>query len=160
MDHMTQVQTCSTRAFSLLLQLVFLSLDPVWDLRPKMYLWYFRQAGPVQHRASLNRGLCKQWQGQTSTLGVLFPTLCKKCMSSLMSSANHFRKEAGDSYYHLSSLSQETRMSNHSLMSKQRHSTSSVILRVLVQSGAWTLTLPYHSSTLQHKLTKRCSKRS
>ena len=112
-----------------------------------MYLWYFRQAGRVQCRASLNRGLFRQWKGQTTTLGALFPTLCKKCMGSLMSPSNHFREEAGDSDYHLSSLSEKTRISNHLLMSKQRQN-SSVILRALVQSGAWTPTLPHASPTL------------
>ena len=128
-----------------------------------MYLWYFRQAGPVQRRASLNRGLFRQWKGkgQTTTLGALFPTLCKKCMSSLMSPSNHFREEAGDSDYHLSSLSEKTRISNHLLMSKQRQNT---LLSYFESIGpVWGLN-PHpptcQSNTLQHELSKRCSKRS
>ena len=38
----------------------------------------FRQAGPVQLRAGLNGSLCKQWQGQTTTPGTMFPTLYEK----------------------------------------------------------------------------------
>ena len=42
-----------------------------------MYLWYLDR--PVQFSsAGLNGGLYKQWQCQTTTPGITFPTLCEK----------------------------------------------------------------------------------
>ena len=56
-------------------------------------------------------------QGQTTTLGTLCPTLCEKCVGSLMFPANQYREGAGDRAYGLSSLSEKTRTSNHLQMS-------------------------------------------
>ena len=47
-------------------------------MRVDVYVFaIFRQAGPVQLRAGLNEGLCKHWQGQTTTLGPTLLTLYK-----------------------------------------------------------------------------------
>ena len=73
----------------------------------------FRQADPVQLKAGLNRCLHKQQQGQITTLGATFPPLWEKCEGSLTSPTNQYREEIGDWTYGLSSLSEETRMSNH-----------------------------------------------
>lgn len=47
-----------------------------------------RQAGPVQLRAGLNGGLCKQWRGLTTTLRATFLTLTEKRVGSLTFPAN------------------------------------------------------------------------
>ena len=47
-----------------------------------------RQAGSVQLRAGWNGDHYKQWQGQTTTPGALFPSLCEKCVGSLTSPEN------------------------------------------------------------------------
>ena len=52
-------------------------------------------------------------QGQTTTPGTLCPTLCEKCVDSLTSPANQYREETEDRAYGLSSLSKNTRTSNH-----------------------------------------------
>ena len=48
-------------------------------------------------------------QGQTTTPGSSFPSLCKKCVGSLTSPANPYREDAGDGAYGLSSLFEKTR---------------------------------------------------
>ena len=59
-------------------------------------------------------------QGQTTTLGTLCPTLCRKCVGSLTSHVDQYRENEGDGAYGLSSLFKKTRMSNHLQMSLQR----------------------------------------
>ena len=61
-----------------------------------LYFVIFRQAGPGQLKAGLMGGLCKQWQGQTTTPGVMFPTLCEKFVGSFRSPASQYREEARD----------------------------------------------------------------
>ena len=46
-------------------------------------------------------------KGQTTTLGTLCPTLCKKCVGSLTFPANQYREDAGDEAYGLSSLTED-----------------------------------------------------
>ena len=49
-------------------------------------------------------------QGQTTTLGATFPTLCEKCEGSLTSPTNQYGGDAGDTAY---GFIEKTRISNH-----------------------------------------------
>ena len=62
-------------------------------------------------------------EGQTTTMWTSCPTLCEKCVGSLMPLANQYREDAGDSLrFIILTLSEKTRTStgNHLQMSLQR----------------------------------------
>ena len=101
---------------------------------------YFRYLDRLSHFSFklINVGLFKQWQGQTTTPGAKFPTLCEKCVGSLTSSANKCGEEAGDRAYGLLSLSEKAGISNHCRFHSKGSILSVVIFRpwVLVHSNA------------------------
>ena len=78
-----------------------------------------RQAGPVHLQAGLNSGLCKQWQGFTTTTRAIYPTLCEKHVGSLMPPANQYSKDVGYgvSVQFISLFFEKTKMYNHLLLS-------------------------------------------
>ena len=76
-------------------------------------------------------------QGQTTTAGTSCPTLCEKCMGSLMSPANQYREDAEDGAYSLLSLSEKTRTSNHLQMSLQRQHILLSYFKTLSVGPVW-----------------------
>ena len=121
---------------------------------------FFQARSPsIFERTCLQMPPTSETLGQTTTPGTLCPTLCEKCMGSLTSPGNQCREDAGDGTYALSSLSEETRMSNRAICRCHcKGSTfSSVILRprVLVWSGARTLDPPPPCTTVRHSANQR-----
>ena len=76
-------------------------------------------------------------QGQTTTPGTSCPTLCEKYVGSLTSPTDQYREDAGDGAYGLSSLSENTRTSNHLQMSLQRQHILLRYLKTLSVGPVW-----------------------
>ena len=74
---------------------------------------------------------------QTTPPGTPCPTLFDECVSSLTSPASHYSEDAGDEAYHLSSLSEKTRISNHLQMSLQRQHILLSYLKTLSVGPVW-----------------------
>ena len=73
-------------------------------------------------------------QGQTTTSGTLYTSLCEKCVGSLKYPAN---QDAGDGTYGLLSLSEKTRTSNHLQMSLQRQHILLSYFKILSVGPVW-----------------------